>query len=628
MVVTALRRALGASSSQNFFHRSVTSTLNKPEVTPKRAYSTSLGSDIISNKKTYLDRIHEMENTMRIMNAAGRKFGDMTAEAIVRQEILGEFDGVKFSGINISKWAANKMRVDMTIYQEDSSKYTISLGAASGLFAQQCMIAAKRERGSLDRVYVYLSGWQVAAMKAPESPQPDVSAHSKNAVVSTIEEIYRYLHQLDQVEKVKIFNAIDEARERGASEAELHKLYKKLNTFETHIVPMIADVDAGFGNAAAAQMLMKRCISAGAAAVQIENQVSDEKKCGHLNGKVTIPPADTEAFLRAARNAAIESGNPDAIIVARTDSFAAGLTKVLPPETHRHSFEHNKHLDMRAVSPEDIAKLSEGSVLITHDGCLMHVAREPNGLYKFKEGTGKQRVIEDCRRFLDYGADLLWIETDKPDMDEMLTIMDAIRKTHPHAMLVYNNSPSFPWIAQARVMFHQAWTLEGRDMSAYPDPDAPDLIARLAGKEFNNTELDLAACCYVREFQYKMSKQAGVFHNLITLSEFHNLAKGGQEMGEYYRTKERADKMSSEFGMGHYVRVVQNKEIRSKYSCFNHQTTSGTGINTYQQKAAGGEHALTPDGVHNTANLFGDLIKKKDATAAESTDLTSTSYRK
>ncbi|MDP3705357.1 MAG: isocitrate lyase [Legionellaceae bacterium] len=593
--------------SSNFFNKTRSSSLFSEQGIQSRAYTVS--QKVSPRKPTYLERIQETQHAMDIMQDSGRNFSGITAEEFVRQEMLGEFDGIPFSGINVSKWAANKMRGDMEVYRQDRTKYTMSLGAASGLFAQQCIISAKKERGSLARVYVYLSGWQVAAMKAPESPQPDVSAHSKNAVVNTIEEIYRYLHQADQVEKVKIYQEIDEARKKGAHEASLTKLYKKLDHLETHIVPMIADVDAGFGNTAAAQMLMKRCVEAGTAALQIENQVSDEKKCGHLNGKVTIPPADTESFLRAARHAAIEAGNPDAIIVARTDSLAAGLTKVLPPEGHSGSYDYNKHLDMTEVTSESIATLPQGSALITHDGRLMHVARELNGLYKFKNGTGKQRVIEDCRRFLDYGADMLWIETDKPDKHEMLSIMEEIRKTHPQAMLVYNNSPSFPWIAQTRAMLYKQWAESGQDMSAYPDPNSPDFTARLAGKEFNNTELDLAACRYVREFQREMALEAGVFHNLITLPDFHNTANGAQKIAQgYFRTKENADKMGSEYGMGHYVRVVQNEEIRSKRSCFNHQTTSGTGINSFQQQAAGGEHALTPDGKHNTANLFGALV--------------------
>src|SRR3990167_1997471 len=238
-----LRGVLTASTfSQNFFPKTAAASLVSARSAPKRVYSSQ--PDLTSKKQTYMERIEETRNIMTAQKALGRNFGDMSAETFVRQAILGEFDGIPFSGINISKWAAKKIRADLEAYQQDPSKYTMSLGAASGLFAQQCIIAAKKERGSLHGIYVYLSGWQVAAKKAPESPQPDVSAHSKHAVVSTIEEIYRFLHQADQVEKVKLFNEIDAARQSGASEAVLHKLYKKLDDFETHIVPMIADVDA------------------------------------------------------------------------------------------------------------------------------------------------------------------------------------------------------------------------------------------------------------------------------------------------------------------------------------------------------------------------------------------------
>jgi isocitrate lyase len=92
-------------------------------------------------------------------------------------------------------------------------------------------------------------------------------------------------------------------------------------------VPIIADIDAGFGNAEATYLLAKKMIEAGACAIQIENQVSDEKQCGHQDGKVTVPHEDFLAKIRAVRYAFLELGVEDGIIVARTDSLGAGLTK-------------------------------------------------------------------------------------------------------------------------------------------------------------------------------------------------------------------------------------------------------------------------------------------------------------
>ena len=64
-------------------------------------------------------------------------------------------------------------------------------------------------------------------------------------------------------------------------------------------MPIIADIDAGFGNAEATYLLAKKMIEAGACALQIENQVSDEKQCGHQDGKVTVPHEDFLAKVRA-----------------------------------------------------------------------------------------------------------------------------------------------------------------------------------------------------------------------------------------------------------------------------------------------------------------------------------------
>src|SRR5690606_36813199 len=105
------------------------------------------------------------------------------------------------------------------------------------------------------------------------------------------------------------------------------EIQAKIDNFETHIVPIIADIDAGFGNEEATYLLAKKRIEARACAIQIENQVSDEKQCGHQDGKVTVPHADFLAKINAVRLAFLELGVDDGVIVARTDSLGAGLTQ-------------------------------------------------------------------------------------------------------------------------------------------------------------------------------------------------------------------------------------------------------------------------------------------------------------
>src|SRR5690606_17086960 len=129
--------------------------------------------------------------------------------------------------------------------------------------------------------------------------------------------------QADAWELNHLFRELDAAREAGDDVAERAAL-NKIDNFETHVVPIIADIDAGFGNAEATYLLSKKMIEAGACCIQIENQVSDEKQCGHQDGKVTVPHQDFLAKINAVRYAFLELGIDDGVIVARTDSLGAG----------------------------------------------------------------------------------------------------------------------------------------------------------------------------------------------------------------------------------------------------------------------------------------------------------------
>ena len=134
------------------------------------------------------------------------------------------------------------------------------------------------------------------------------------------------MRQADARELGGLFRALDDAREAGDVSAQ-DAIQDQIDNHVTHVVPIIADIDAGFGNAEATYLMAKQMIEAGACCLQIENQVADEKQCGHQDGKVTVPHADFHAKLRALRYAFLELGIDNGIIVARTDSQGAGLTK-------------------------------------------------------------------------------------------------------------------------------------------------------------------------------------------------------------------------------------------------------------------------------------------------------------
>ena len=216
------------------------------------------------------------------------------------------------------------MRNDMENYDKDPSLYT-QPGVGMD-YRPTKLISIKKHFGNTTRRYLYLSGWMVAALRSEFGPLPDQSMHEKTSVSSLIEEIYTFLKQADSRELGGLFRQLDEAKAAGDA-VTTHRILHRIDAHETHVVPIIADIDAGFGNAEATYLLAKKMIEAGACALQIENQVSDEKQCGHQDGKVTVPHEDFLQKIRAIRHAFLELGVEDGIIVARTDSLGAGLTK-------------------------------------------------------------------------------------------------------------------------------------------------------------------------------------------------------------------------------------------------------------------------------------------------------------
>src|SRR3954449_9371084 len=337
----------------------------------------------------------------------------VTAEAVARMRLQNRFK----TGLDIARYTAALMRSDMAAYDADPTKYTQSLGCWHGFIAQQKLISVKKHFGKTDRRYLYLSGWMIAALRSEFGPLPDQSMHEKTSVPALIEELYTFLRQADSRELNDIFRSLDAARKAG-DKAKEKALIEKIDTFKTHVVPVVADIDAGFGNAEATYLLAKKMIEAGACALQIENQVSDEKQCGHQDGKVTVPHEDFVAKIRAVRYAFLELGVEDGVIVTRTDSLGAGLTKQIAVSRTPgdEGDQYNSFLDCEEVTP---AQVNSGDVLITRDGKLMRPKRLPSNLYQFRPGTGADRCVLDSIASLQNGADLLWIETEKPHIGQI-----------------------------------------------------------------------------------------------------------------------------------------------------------------------------------------------------------------
>jgi isocitrate lyase len=502
----------------------------------------------------------------------------INAESAARMRAQNRFQ----TGLDIARYTAGIMRADMEQYDADPSAYTQSLGCWHGFIGQQKLISIKKHFGTTDKKYLYLSGWMVAALRSEFGPLPDQSMHEKTSVASLIGELYTFLRQADARELGGLFRELDAAS--GDAKAEVQD---KIDNFQTHVVPIIADIDAGFGNAEATYLMAKQMIEAGACCIQIENQVSDEKQCGHQDGKVTVPHADFLAKINAVRYAFLELGVDDGVIVARTDSLGAGLTKQIAVTEQPGDLgdQYNSFLDVEEVSAAD---MNNGDVVINQNGKLVRPKRLPSNLFQFKPGTGEARCILDSITSLQNGADMIWIETEKPHIGQIGGMIDEIRKTVPNAKLVYNNSPSFNWTLNFRQQIFDAWAEAGKDLSTY---DRADLM----NVSYDGSELATEADNKIRTFQADAAREAGIFHHLITLPTYHTAALSTDNLAKEY---------FGEQGMLGYVAGVQRKEIRQGIACVKHQNMAGSDMGDDHKEYFAGDAALKASGKDNTMNQF------------------------
>ena len=261
-----------------------------------------------------------------------------------------------------------------SLHTED---YINALGALTGNQAMQQVKAGLKA--------IYLSGWQVAAdANLSGHMYPDQSLYPANSVPAVVKRINQTLQRADQIQHME-----------GSDDTD-------------YFVPIVADAEAGFGGQLNVFELMKGMIEAGASGVHFEDQLSSEKKCGHLGGKVLLPTQTAVRNLISARLAADVMGVPT-IIVARTDADAADLIT-------------------SDIDPVDKA-------FITGE-------RTPEGFYRTNAGLDQAiaRGVADAPY-----ADLVWCETSEPNLEDAKRFADAIHKEHPGKLLAYNCSPSFNW---------------------------------------------------------------------------------------------------------------------------------------------------------------------------------------
>jgi isocitrate lyase len=300
-----------------------------------------------------------------------------------------------------------------------------------------------------------------------------------------------------------------------------------------------------------------------------------------------VPHSDFLAKINAVRYAFLELGVDDGVIVARTDSLGAGLTKQIAVTNQAGDIgdQYNSFLDVEEVTAET---MNHGDVLINQNGKLVRPKRLPSNLYQFKKGTGEARCILDSITSLQNGADLIWIETEKPHIGQIGAMMDEIKKVVPNAKLVYNNSPSFNWTLNFRQQVFDSMLEDGADTSSYERDELMD-------ESYDATKLAIEADKRIQTFQADAARDAGIFHHLITLPTYHTAALSTDNLAkEYFGDK----------GMLGYVEGVQRKEIRQGIACVKHQNMAGSDMGDDHKEYFAGEAALKASGDDNTMNQF------------------------
>ena len=213
---------------------------------------------------------------------------------------------------------------------------------------------------------------------------------------------------------------------------------------------------------------------------------------------------------------------------------------------------------------------------------------------KFKDNSNIDRVVLDCISSLQNGADLLWIETATPNVEQIAHMVNRIKDVVPNAKLVYNNSPSFNWTLNFRTQAYEEMLSEGEDMTAYDKSNLMD-------EEYDQSELSIRADDKIKTFQTDGARDAGIFHHLITLPTYHTTALHMNDLTEGYFGEE---------GMLAYVRGVQRQEIRKGVSCVKHQRMAGSDLGDDHKTFFAGEKALKAGGENNTSNQF-DIKENK-----------------
>ena len=396
------------------------------------------------------------------------------------------FGGIKrdYSMADVKKLSGS-LKIEHTIARNGANKLWRLLHSEDYVHSLGAMTgnqAMQMVRAGLKAIY--LSGWQVAAdANTAGGMYPDQSLYPANSGPELARKINRTLQRADQIQTLEGEGNVD------------------------WFAPIIADAEAGFGGSLNAFELTRNYIEAGAAGVHFEDQLASEKKCGHMGGKVLIPVQQHIANLNAARLAADTCGVPT-LIVARTDAESA---KLITSDVDER--------DTRFLTGE----------------------RTDEGFYRLDPKDSFERCVVRGLAFAEY-ADLIWMETSTPNLEQARRFADAIHTSFPNKMLAYNCSPSFNWSAN----------LSAGDIARFQSA--------------------------IGEMGYK--------YQFITLAGFHSMNHSMYQLASDYRER----------GMAAYCEL-QNAEFDAEeigYTATRHQREVGAGwFDAISLAVKGGQSATT-----------------------------------